>query len=82
MSEFTPEGHKEFPSLQSDNERVGEYSEWPQDVLEARIKQYGYFLEQDPMPRAKATANRIASHLMFELFWRRGGFGDYTSELL
>jgi hypothetical protein len=82
MSGFTPEGYKEFPGLIPDNARVGEFSEWETEVLEARVKQYGYFLQNDPMPRAKETATRIVAHLMFEIFWRRGGYDDYNEDEL
>lgn len=81
MSDFTPEGYKEFPGLIPDLERVGEFSEWDTEVLEARVKQYGYFLQNDPMPRAEKVATKIVAHLMFELMWRRGGFSDIESEL-
>lgn len=80
MSDFTPEGYKEFPGLIPDNARVGEFSEWPTEVLEARVKQYGYFLQDDPMPRAKETATRIVAHLMFELMWREGLYGTDERE--
>lgn len=76
MSDFTPEGYKEFPGLIPDNARVGEFSEWETEVLEARVKQYGYFLQNDPMPRAEKTAIRIVAHLMFELMYREGLYGD------
>jgi len=73
MSDFTGEGFASFPNTYEDNKRVGSFSEWPQDILEARVNEYGAFLQRtDPMPRAQATANRVMEHLLFELAFRDG----------
>ena len=68
---FTTEGYESFPSLYQDTQRLHEVGEWPYDVLENRVNEYGAFLtRQDLMPRAKATANRLLDHYLFELAYR------------
>lgn len=81
MSSFTAEGYQSFPSLKADNDRVGEFSEWDTEVLESRLREYGQFLDSHPMPRAESTAKRIAAHIIFELMYRRGAFGDIEVEI-
>lgn len=80
MSEFGSQGFETFPSLQPDNKLVGEFSTWTIDVLEARVHQYGHFLSKEPMPRAKATANRVLDHLLFELAYRDGVYDEYIGK--
>lgn len=80
MSEFASQGHESFPSLQSDNDRVGEFSEWSNENLEARVWQYGHFLSTEQMPRATKTANRILDHLLFELAYRDGVYDEYITK--
>lgn len=77
---FIPGGFESFPSLHTDNQRVGEFSEWSTEVLEERVHQYGHFLSKDQMPRATATANRIMEHLLFELAYRDGVYDAYTGK--
>jgi len=73
MSDFNGEGFASFPNTYEDNKAAGIFSDWPQDVLEARVTEYGAFLQRtDLMPRAQATANRVMEHLLFELAWRDG----------
>lgn len=70
MSEFSTEGHQSFPSLHTDNERIGECTTWDTDRCERMLWQYGEFAKQDLMPRAREQTDRIIGHLIFELFQR------------
>jgi hypothetical protein len=77
MSDFTTEGFESFPNIYVDNLQTHEFSTWNRAVLEARVMQYGTFLQQsDLMPRAKEGANRVMDHLLFELAWRDGVYDN------
>lgn len=89
---FIPGGFEAFPSLKSDNERVGllgsqilnkkgqlEYT-YSTPRLEELVRQYGHYLNNDPMPRGKKTAERVMEHLLFELRYRSGGFNEIIKQ--
>lgn len=75
-SAFVSQGKEKFPPLYFDNKDVANFSDdikWPSDVLMARFALYADFLAQDDnMPRAVETANRITEHILFELQYREG----------
>jgi hypothetical protein len=61
------------PNVYSDSKRLGQFSEWDAEMLEARTMQYGEYLQTpDLMPRARLGADRVLNHLLFELAWRDG----------
>lgn len=65
---FTSEGFESFPSLYHDTERIHTVLEWPSEVLISRITEYAKFAARtDNMPRAQETADRILSHMQFEV---------------
>jgi hypothetical protein len=77
MSEFSTEGFESFPSLYADNKRTAELSEWTIQMLEERASQYVAFLQRDDlMPRAKAQADRMLDHMLFELQYRDGLYNE------
>jgi len=77
MSEFSTEGFESFPSLYADNKRIAELSEWTIPMLEERASQYAAFLQRDDlMPRAKAQADRMLDHVLFELTYRDGFYNE------
>ena len=69
-SAFSTSGRTEFPPTYEDNKKITEFSTWPTSVLKGRLARYVAFLEDSPMPRAKATSQRIVEHIDFELQWR------------
>lgn len=77
---FASGGFEEFPPLYFDNRDIATISEWPTEVLEERVHQYGQFLSKPQMPRATATANRILDHMIFELAFRDGVYDEYTGK--
>lgn len=75
MSSFTGEGFAPFPNVYSDNQRLGECSEWPDSVIEDKVCEYWQFLDRDDiMPRAIAAAHRVIDHLGFEMDYRYGAY--------
>ena len=71
MSDFTGDGFEGMPNIYGDNQQVRDFPDWAPDVLEARIATYNAFLRRtDLMPRAKAGAERVVRHALFELSWR------------
>lgn len=80
MSEFASQGFEPFPSLYADSQLISKFSEWPTEVIEARVTEYGQFLSKPQMPRATATGNRILDHLIFELGYRDGIYDEYTNK--
>ena len=78
-SGFTSGGRNEghFPSVHSDSQIVGEFSQWRQDILEERYNDYSNYLDRkDISPRSRGEAERILSHLIFELAYREGFYGE------
>lgn len=73
---FTGNGFESFPALYHDTERLHSVTEWPTDMLDERMMQYGKFLDGDTMPRAKQTATRILDHLLFEAACRDGVYDN------
>ncbi len=68
---FTSEGNHKFPHLQSDYEQVIEYATWPTEALQSKQVEYSAFLDEEfIMPRALTTAQKVLSHVIFELDWR------------
>lgn len=81
MSEFTGNGFETFPSIHVDNKRVAEFSEWTTPVLEEHTSQYAAFLQRDDlMPRARAQAERVLDHLLFELAYRDGIYDEFIEK--
>lgn len=79
MSEFSSGGRKEghFPSVYSDSQQVGEFSQWQQHTLEERYTDYSEYLDRtDISPRSRGEAERILGHLVFELSYREGFYGE------
>lgn len=89
---FIPGGYEAFPSLVSDSKRVGllgdmrrnregklEYV-YSTERIEELVMQYGHYLANNPMPRGKATAERILDHLLFELAYRDGVYDEILNE--
>lgn len=78
---FTGNGFESFPALYHDGQRIHSVTEWPQDMLEGRINEYGAFLQRDRlMPRAQKAANHILDHLIFELAARDGVYDKPFNE--
>lgn len=76
---FTSAGRHEgrFPSVYSDSQIVGEFSQWEQHILEERYNDYTDYLDRtDISPRSREVAERILGHLSFELAWREGIYGE------
>lgn len=76
---FTTSGRKEgrFPSVYSDSQIVGEFSQWEQHTLEERHNDYANYLDRtDVSPRSRIEAERVLGHLCFELYWREGIYGE------
>lgn len=69
-SAFTSDGRAEFPPIYEDSKKLHELSTWRSSVLQGRLVRYLAFLDDDPMPRARAGAQRIVEHIDFELQYR------------
>lgn len=74
-SGFCTEGFADIrPALYADNARVKEFSDemmWTNDRLTQRAEEYDTFLKRtDLMPRARADAERVNAHLLFEMMYR------------
>lgn len=67
---FTTDGRAEFPPLYEDSKLASEFSAWRTSVLRGRLTRYLAFLDDNPMPRAKAATERLIEHLDFELQYR------------
>lgn len=81
MSEFSGSGFETFPSLHADTAKITVFAEMDKDILERLANEYTDFLARENlMPRAKATANRILDHVMFELAYREGVYAEYLEE--
>ncbi len=81
MSEFSGSGFETFPSLHADTAKITVFAEMDKDILERLANEYTDFLARENlMPRAKATANRILGHVMFELAYREGVYAEYLEE--
>ncbi len=81
MSEFSGSGFETFPSLHADTAKITVFAEMDKDILERLATEYTDFLSRENlMPRAKATANRILDHVMFELAYREGVYAEYLEE--
>lgn len=76
---FTSGGRAEgrFPSVFADSQIVGEFSQWEQHHLEERYNDYSEYLgREDISPRSRGEAERVMGHLIFELSWREGIYGE------
>lgn len=83
MSDFSGEDYRPFPNVYSDNERIGQCSEWSDQIIEDRVTVYWLFLERDDiMPRARIAGQRVLAHLGFEIDYRAGVYVDQELELL
>lgn len=71
-STFTPEGSVPFPHLEADLQHSKFLAEWDVEAVEGLLHKYMEFLNTKPMPRAKATAERIIDRCMLELGYREG----------
>lgn len=81
MSEFSGSGFETFPSLHADTAKITVFAEMDKDILERLANEYTDFLARENlMPQAKATANRILDHVMFELAYREGVYAEYLEE--
>lgn len=81
MSEFSGSGFETFPSLHADTAKITVFAEMDKDILERLANEYTDFLARENlMPQAKATANRILGHVMFELAYREGVYAEYLEE--
>jgi hypothetical protein len=70
---FMGDGFEPMPALYHDTKRLHHVAEWPQEMLDERLTEYGQFLQKENlMPRAEATANRTMNHLLFEAAFRDG----------
>lgn len=69
-SAFASDGRAEFPPIYEDSKKLSELSTWRTSVLQGRMARYLLFLDNEPMPRAKASAQRIVEHLDFEIQYR------------
>lgn len=70
---FTSAGRERFPSIYSDLQQIGDYATWPREALDSRISEYQEFLKRDDlMPRAIEGAQRLLTHLGFEVCYRDG----------
>jgi hypothetical protein len=75
VSEFSGDGYQPFPNLHSDNQVIGQCSEWEDDRIENMVTDYWQFLERsDIQPRAIKLANRVLEHLGFEMDFRYGAY--------
>lgn len=83
QSVFTGGGFEYRPSLYADNKLVSELSDarFTDDVLMSKAEEYREFLQHpDLMPRARAEAERVQQHLLFEVMYRYGLFEEKSYE--
>ena len=71
-SGFTSEGHEPFPSLYSDNQQVGQFTEWTTEALVDRVRVYQDFIVNSHLPSHQSVARRIIDHAAYELNFRFG----------
>lgn len=70
---FSGEGFKPFPNVHSDNEHIGDISNWEDRLIEEKIVEYWQFMNRkDIQPRARKMGQRILNHLNFEMECRYG----------
>lgn len=75
MNETVERQEGDWVNTYEDNRRVGELSEMSTEVLKRMMGAYATFLQrQDIMPRARAVATRVKTHVEFEIAYRAGHF--------